>query len=114
MLQNEKDYPNPRRFSSERFLDKNGEIDSIVRDSTAIAFGFDESIAGGTSVTVFCRSLSLLYSCARHLRWCQRFGGPCQAYLKRESMPETIPCGLKPRSVGAALLINEISYELEA
>ena len=39
MLNDERDYPEPREFRPERFL-KNGELDSSVRDPMDIAFGF--------------------------------------------------------------------------
>ena len=39
MLNDERDYPEPREFKPERFL-KNGELDSSVRDPMEIAFGF--------------------------------------------------------------------------
>ena len=39
MLNEERDYPEPRVFKPERFL-KNGKLDSSVRDPFDIAFGF--------------------------------------------------------------------------
>ena len=39
MLNDERDYPEPREFKPERFL-KNGKLDSSVRDPMDIAFGF--------------------------------------------------------------------------
>ena len=39
MLNDERDYPEPREFKPERFL-KNGELDKSVRDPMDIAFGF--------------------------------------------------------------------------
>ena len=39
MLNNEQDYPEPRKFNPERFL-KNGEFDNSVRNPMDIIFGF--------------------------------------------------------------------------
>jgi cytochrome P450 len=39
MLNDERDYSEPREFRPERFL-KNGKLDSSVRDPMDIAFGF--------------------------------------------------------------------------
>ena len=39
MLNDERDYPEPREFRPERFL-KNGKLDDSVRDPMDIAFGF--------------------------------------------------------------------------
>ena len=39
MLNDERDYPEPREFRPERFL-RNGQLDESVRDSMGIAFGF--------------------------------------------------------------------------
>jgi hypothetical protein len=39
MLNDERDYPDPREIKPERFL-KNGKLDSLVRDPMDIALGF--------------------------------------------------------------------------
>ena len=39
MLNDEREYPEPREFRPERFL-RNGKIDDSVRDPKDIAFGF--------------------------------------------------------------------------
>ena len=39
MLNDERDYPEPREFLPERFL-RNGRLDESVRDPMDIAFGF--------------------------------------------------------------------------
>ena len=39
MLNDERDYPEPREFRPERFL-RNGKLDDSVRDPMDIAFGF--------------------------------------------------------------------------
>ena len=39
MLNDERDYPEPREFRPERFL-KDGQLDPSVRDPVDIAFGF--------------------------------------------------------------------------
>jgi len=39
MLNDERDYPEPRDFRPERFL-RNGQLDDSVRDPMDIAFGF--------------------------------------------------------------------------
>ena len=39
MLNDERDYPEPREFKPERFL-RNGKLDNSVRDPMDIAFGF--------------------------------------------------------------------------
>jgi len=39
MLNDERDYPEPREFRPERFL-RNGKLDHSVRDPMDIAFGF--------------------------------------------------------------------------
>jgi cytochrome P450 len=39
MMNDERDYPEPREFKPERFL-SNGKLDSSVRDPMDIAFGF--------------------------------------------------------------------------
>jgi cytochrome P450 len=39
MLNDERDYPEPRIFNPERFLE-NGKLDNSVRDPADIAFGF--------------------------------------------------------------------------
>lgn len=40
MMRNADDYPDPDPFKPERFLDKDGNIDTSVQDPTTIAFGF--------------------------------------------------------------------------
>jgi len=39
MLNDERDYPEPREFRPERFL-RNGKLDHSIRDPMDIAFGF--------------------------------------------------------------------------
>jgi cytochrome P450 len=44
MLNNERDYPEPRKFNPQRFL-RNGKLDISVRDPMDIAFGFGRRLA---------------------------------------------------------------------
>jgi len=46
MLNNDRDYPEPREFKPERFL-RNGQLDNSVRDPMDIAFGFGRRICAG-------------------------------------------------------------------
>ncbi|TCD68727.1 hypothetical protein EIP91_010011 [Steccherinum ochraceum] len=47
MLRNPEDYPEPEKFKPERFIGKDGKLDSSVRDPTSLAFGFGRRACPG-------------------------------------------------------------------
>ncbi|KAH8105239.1 cytochrome P450 [Cristinia sonorae] len=66
MLHDPVDYPEPDTFNPERFMTKDGEIDTSVRDPTTIAFGFGRRACAGkefslSSLKIFMASMLHVY-----------------------------------------------------
>ena len=68
ILRNPEDYPNPERFSPERFL-KNGQIDPDVRSPLTVAFGYGRRYAKFVCLMYFVFTLFLHFHRTCPGRW---------------------------------------------
>ncbi|KAI0351930.1 cytochrome P450 [Trametes cingulata] len=117
MARDESAYPDPERFSPERFL-KHGKMDPNVRDPASFVFGFGRRICPGLD---FANAyLYIVFASVLHVF---RIGPP----LDQEGAPETLPmrfvetsltarpepfrCTILPRSHQAAQLIHGVFDE---
>jgi len=111
MLNDKRDYPEPREFKPERFL-RNGKLDNLVRDPMDIAFGFGRRICAGKHLahsTLMLAAASVL-STFDLLKKVDENGSDIEP--KKEYRPGAIrhpldfPCVIKPRFQYTAELIR--------
>jgi len=111
MLNNERDYPEPREFKPERFL-KNGKLDPSVRDPMDIAFGFGRRICPGkhiahSTLTLTAASVLLTFDLIKKVDDNGREIEPKREYSDLAiRQPLDFPCVIKPRSRYTAELIR--------
>ncbi|KAH8105122.1 cytochrome P450 [Cristinia sonorae] len=114
MMFNPEDYPEPKTFRPERFLDKDGNIDPSVRDPGTIAFGFGRRSCAGMdfalhSLYIFMASFLHVYEVKAGF---DEQGRPVVLTPEGSDdaicVPETFPRHIKPRSAQAERLIREI------
>ncbi|KIM35565.1 hypothetical protein M413DRAFT_32422 [Hebeloma cylindrosporum] len=114
MLNDERDYPEPRHFRPERFL-KDGRLDHSVRDPMDIAFGFGRRVCAGKHIahsTIMLAAASVLssFDLLRERDENHREIDPKGKYTHALiSQPLDFPCVIKPRSAYAAELIRSSS-----
>ncbi|KAH8102190.1 cytochrome P450 [Cristinia sonorae] len=112
MLRNPVDYPNPDQFMPERFIGKDGNINPDVLNPASIAFGFGRRACPGKHLamsTLKIYAASVLY--AFDISAGVDADGNAVALTNEQvgaliSMPNTVPCGLKPRSEAIERLIR--------
>ncbi|KXN85958.1 O-methylsterigmatocystin oxidoreductase [Leucoagaricus sp. SymC.cos] len=120
MLNNEADYPEPRKFRPERFLTPDGQLrsDNGIRDPVNIAFGFGRRICPGLHI-----GLSVLWSTAASLltvfdieKALDAGGHPiepsCEYTSGAISYPLPFDCTIKPRSRDAVQLVQDLVESL--
>ncbi|THH30750.1 hypothetical protein EUX98_g3442 [Antrodiella citrinella] len=118
MLKNPEDYPEPDQFRPERFLDKDGNIDPLVRDPTTIAFGFGRRICVGRhfSHNTLCISIASILHAFNISAGVDADGKPIKLVPDMTtgivSNPKYIPTCLTPRSKVVAQLIEEAAADI--
>ncbi|TCD64487.1 hypothetical protein EIP91_004048 [Steccherinum ochraceum] len=117
MLHDPQDYRDPDQFKPERFIGKDGKMDSSVRDPTTISFGFGRRICPGrhfsqNTLSIFIASVLHVFDITPGVDASGKL-----VVLTDEmeggliAMPRTVPCGLKPRSEQAAHLVREAAAD---
>ncbi|KAF8970100.1 cytochrome P450 [Flammula alnicola] len=111
MLNDEKDYPDPRSFQPERFL-KDGQLDTSVRDPSTIVFGFGRRICPGAHIahsTIWITAASILstFNISKPLDEKGVVIEPSMEYLSAITfMPLPFKCAITPRHDRAENLIR--------
>jgi hypothetical protein len=114
MLNDERDYPEPREFKPERFL-RNGELDKSVRDPMDIAFGFGRRICPGrhlahSTIKFVAASVLSTFDLVKKVDASGREIEPNKEYKSAAiRQPLDFPCVIKPRSRYTADLIRSSS-----
>jgi len=114
MLNDEREYPEPREFKPERFL-KDGKLDSSVRDPMDIAFGFGRRVCPGKHLAHSTISLAVASVLSNFdlLRQVDKNGQEIEPKREYTSAPIRrlldFPCLVKPRSHYSMELVRSSS-----
>ncbi|KAF8993008.1 cytochrome P450 [Cyathus striatus] len=119
MLRNEQDYPESEQFKPERWLNANGQLNTEIRDSEDIIFGFGRRVCPGKHVGYDVMWLAAASVLATFTISKARDANGNEIEPSRELVaaavvhPAPFPCSFKPRSKHAVDLIHMTAHEGE-
>ncbi|KAJ7185204.1 cytochrome P450 [Mycena filopes] len=107
-------YPEPFKFKPERFLTKDGKLDSTVRDPRSFVFGFGRRICpgqymGASFLWIVIASILYSFDITKAVEEDGKVVEPSYAYLSGLlSFPVPFRCSIQPRSQEKAHLIQTL------